>query len=105
MYPGQMILADGDIQLTCDFVVIFERAVDLRMEIALHAKNCIKNVCLHRTPTSHLLITQKKLPSGKNIVFQNGQVTLTKIIAANITFYTIFVLSTSGPRCPIWMIY
>ena len=41
-------------QFTCDFVVAFERAIDLRMKIALHTFISIKDVCLHRTPVSHL---------------------------------------------------
>ena len=54
-------------QFTCDFVIIFERAVDLRMKIASHAFISTENVCLHPTPIYHLLITQKKASSrGKH---------------------------------------
>ena len=63
------------------------------MKIALHTFISIKNVCLHRTPISHLLITQKKLPSGENAICQNGQVNVTKIIAANIIFHIYFAVS------------
>ena len=79
---------------TCDFLVVFERAVDLRMEIALHTFVSIKDVCLHRTPFSHLLITRKKIPFVENTICQNGQVKVTKIIAANIIFHTYFAVST-----------
>ena len=75
-------------QFTCDFVVVFECAVDLRMTIALHTFIGIKNVWLHRTTISHLLIT-----SGENTICQNGQVNVTKIIAANIIFHTYFAVT------------
>ena len=81
-------------QFTCDLLVVFERAVDLRMQIALHTFISIKDVCLHRTPFSHLLITRKNISSGENTICQNGQVKVTKIIAANIIFHTYFAVST-----------
>ena len=81
-------------QFTCDLLVVFERAVDLRMQIALHTFISIKDVCLHRTPFSHLLITRQNISSGENTICQNGQVKVTKIIAANIIFHTYFAVST-----------
>ena len=81
-------------QFSCDFLVVFERAVDLRMKIALHTFISIKDVCLHRTPFSHLLITRKNIPSGENTICQNRQVKVTKIIAANIISHTDFAVST-----------
>ena len=41
--------------------------LDLGMKIALHTFISIKDVCLHRTPFSHLLITRKNIPSGENM--------------------------------------
>ena len=79
---------------TCDFLVVFEIAVDLRTKIALHTFISIKDVCLHRTPFSHLLITRKKIPPGEKNICQNGQVKVTKIIATNIIFFTYFAVST-----------
>ena len=65
------------------------------MKKALHTFISIKDVCLHRTPISHLLITQKELPSVENTICQNGQVKVTKIIAANIIFHTYFAVTCS----------
>ena len=71
------------------------------MKIALHTFISIKDVCLHRTPFSHLLIARKNIPSGENTICQNGQMKVTKIIAANIIFHTYFAVRR---RCLIWMI-
>ena len=99
-----MIQAGGTYSI-CDFLFVFQRAVDLRMKIAMHTFISIKDVCLHRTPFSHLLITRKKIPpSGGNTICQNGQVNVTKIIAANIIFHNILQLVLSRRRCLIWMI-
>ena len=63
------------------------------MKIALHTFISIKNVSLHPTPISHLLITEKKFSSGENTICQNGQVDVTKLIAANIIFHLYFAVS------------
>ena len=63
------------------------------MKIALHTFISIKNVCLHRTLISYLLITQKKLSFGEKNDCQNGKVNMTKIMAANIIFHTYFAVS------------
>ena len=76
------------------------------MTIALHTFVSIKDVCLHRTPFCHLLITRKNIPSGENAICQNGQVKVRKIIVVNIIFHTYFVLQLvfSKRLCLIWMI-